>query len=127
MAMPDMLPPMAPSRPLPSSEPVYAQLIGVVHDVRKVQTKSGGLMLIALVESIGFDFRLVVFSRDYETYEKKVLEDTIVVVNGKVKFDEENDEISISPSNGFGKKSEAEGSIKCFSIGAFRDMAGVNE
>jgi hypothetical protein len=84
------------------------------------------MMLIATVESIGFDFKLVVFSRDYEVYEKKVVEDSIVVVEGKIRFDSERDEISMSPGGGFGKKDQA-GSIKCFSISAFREMAGVKD
>lgn len=37
-------------------------------------------MLVATVESVGFDFRIVVFPKDYEKYESKIQEDTIVVV-----------------------------------------------
>ncbi len=78
-------------------ESIFATLIGLVHDVRKMQTKSGAMMLMATVESVGFDFKLVIFPRDYEVYEKKVIEDMIVVVDGRLKFDTERDEISISP------------------------------
>lgn len=79
-------------------ENIYATLIGIVHDVRPIQTKSGGMMLIATLESAGFDFRLVIFSRDYEKYVEKIKEDRILVVDGRVRFDTERDEISVSLS-----------------------------
>ena len=105
-------------------ESIFATLIGLVHDVRKIQTKSGGMMLMATIESVGFDFKLVIFPRDYEAYEKKVIEDMIVVVDGRLRFDTERDEISISPGWAFGKKREPAGSIKSFSISQFHDFAG---
>jgi hypothetical protein len=89
-----------------------------------MQTKSGGMMLVAIVETVGFDFRIVIFPKDYEKYESKIEEDTIVVVDGRVKFDREAGEISIFPSAGFGKKRmDSDGAVKCFSISAFREMA----
>ena len=89
-----------------------------------MQTKSGGMMLVAVVETIGFDFRIVIFPKDYEKYESKIEEDTIVVVDGRVKMDREAGEMSIFPSAGFGKKRmESDGAVKCFSISAFREMA----
>jgi hypothetical protein len=62
------------------------------------------MMLMATVQSIGFDFRLIIFSRDYETYAAKIEEDTIIVVDGRIRFDSERDEISVSPGGSFGKK-----------------------
>jgi DNA polymerase-3 subunit alpha len=114
--------------PLPEYvEPVYATCIWLVTEVRKIQTKTGGMMLMAKVESVGFDFRLIVFSRDYETYAAKVEEDKIVVVDGRVKFDEERDEISMSPGAWFGKKwAGRNDAIKTFSISQFRELAGVS-
>lgn len=85
-------------------ESVFSTLIGLVHEVRKIQTKTGGMMLMATVQSIGFDFRLIIFSRDYETYAAKIEEDTIIVVDGRIRFDSERDEISVSPGGSFGKK-----------------------
>ncbi len=61
-------------------EVVNATLIGVVTSIRKIQTKTGGMMLLAMVESAGFDFRLAIFSRDYEVYAPKVEEDRIIIV-----------------------------------------------
>ena len=105
-------------------ESIYAQLIGAVANVRKMQTKAGGMMLVATVESIGFDFRVVIFPKDYEKYESKIEEDMIVVVDGRIKFDRESGEVSIFPSWGFGKKRDADaGAVKCFSISVFREMA----
>ena len=69
-----------------------------------MQTKSGGMMMIATVESVGFDFRIVIFPKDYEKYELKIIEDTIVVADGRLKFDDEADEISLFPAAGWGKK-----------------------
>lgn len=55
------------------------------------------MMLIATLESAEFTFRLTIFSRDYELYAPKVEEDKILVIDGRLKFDNERDEISISP------------------------------
>jgi DNA polymerase III alpha subunit len=85
------------------------------------------MMLMALVESARFDFRLVLFSRDYETYVSKIEEDRIIIVEGRVRFDTERDEISVSPGAGFGKKSAGKDAIKSFSISQFRDFVGVKD
>lgn len=60
-------------------------------------------MIIAVVQSIGFDFRVIVFGRDYEIYKDKLIEDTIAVVEGKLRFDEEREEVSLSPITPFYK------------------------
>lgn len=91
------VPIVVPDKKKEPEEAVYATLIGLVHEVRKIQTKTGGMMLMATIQSIGFDFRLIIFSRDYETYAAKIEEDTIIVVDGRIRFDTERDEISISP------------------------------
>ncbi len=106
---------------------INATVIGLVTNIRKIQTKSGGMMLMALVESAGFDFRLVLFSRDYETYVSKIEEDRIIIVEGRVRFDTERDEISVSPGAGFGKISAWKDAIKSFSISQFRDFVGVKD
>ena len=61
-------------------------------------------MIIAQVESIGFDFTIVIFGRDYDVYAPKIIEDNIVVVDGRLRFDAERGEVSISPTLGFQKK-----------------------
>ncbi len=104
-------------------ESVYATLIWLVHDVRKIQTKSGGMMVMATLESAWFTFRLTIFSRDYETYASKVEEDKILVIDWRVKFDTERHEVSISPGAGFAKKWTSGDAIKSFTITQFRDIA----
>lgn len=91
---PPELPPIEEER----EESIFAQLIGVVGNIRKMQTKSGGMMMVATVETIGFDFRIVIFPKEYEKYESKIEEDMIVVVDGRIKFDRESGEVSIFPS-----------------------------
>jgi DNA polymerase III alpha subunit len=83
------------------------------------------MMLTADIESVGFDFRIVIFPKDYEKYESKIEEDMIVVANGRVRFDRERGELSLLPSQPFGKKNviDESGSVKCFSISVFREMA----
>jgi hypothetical protein len=109
-------------------ESIFAQLIGIVTEVRKMQTRSWGMMMVAKVESIGFDFRIVIFPKDYEKYESKITEDTIVVANGRVKYDIERSELSLLPTAPFGKRKviDESGSVKCFSISVFRDMADTS-
>lgn len=85
-------------------ESIFATLIGVVTEVRRIQTKTGGMMVLAKVESVGFDFRLTIFSRDYELYESRIEEDRIIVVDGRVRFDLGRGEVSVSPGAGFAKK-----------------------
>lgn len=115
--------------PLEKEETIYATVIGLVTGVRHIQTKTGGMMLMATVESADFEFRLTIFTRDYETYAKKIEEDKIVVVDGRVRFDAERDEVSISPSGGFAKKwmQQSGDAIKSFTISQFRDFAWVTD
>ena len=78
-------------------ETVNATVIGLVTGIRKIQTKTGGMMLMETMESAGFDLRLVIFSRDYDAYVSKIEEDRILIIDGRAKYDTERDEISISP------------------------------
>ena len=61
-------------------ETVNATVIGLVTGIRKIQTKTGGMMLMAIMESAGFDLRLIIFSRDYDAYVSKVEEDRILII-----------------------------------------------
>ena len=58
-------------------------------------------MLLATVESVGFNFRIVVFTRDYDQYVGKLNVDQIVVADGRLRFDNERGEISLTPGEGF--------------------------
>ncbi|MBS9783927.1 DNA polymerase III subunit alpha [Candidatus Gracilibacteria bacterium] len=105
----------------------YVTLIGFIAEVRHIPTKSGGKMLIARVESKGFDFRILIFPKDFDAYEHKILEDHMVIANGKVRFDDERNEISIAPSPFFGKREETSkvdtSSVKVFTISQFFALA----
>ncbi len=108
-------------------EVVNATLIGIVTEIRKIQTKTGGMMILAMVESAGFSFRLAIFPRDYEAYASKIEEDRILIVEWRAKFDTERNEISMSPWAWFGKKAANNDAIKSFSISQFRDFAWVRD
>jgi DNA polymerase III alpha subunit len=79
----------------------FVTAIGVINEVRHIDTKNGAKMLIATVESIGFEFRLTIFTKDYEVYAKKIHEDMMIIVEGRVRFDDERGEITISPTTSF--------------------------
>lgn len=103
-----------------------ATLIGLVTETRHIPTKTGGNMIIAKVESAGFDFIVAVFPRDYALYKEKIIEDTIIIVEGKLRFDEERGEVSISPATPFyksGEKNITSNSIRPFSITQFHQFA----
>jgi DNA polymerase III alpha subunit len=59
---------------------ISATVIGIITSVRKIQTKTGGMMILALVESAGFEFRLAIFPRDYDLYVSKIEEDRVIIV-----------------------------------------------
>ena len=101
-----------------------ATLIGLVSEVHHIPTKSGQMMIIAVVQSVGFDFRVIVFGRDYDIYKEKLIEDTIVVVDGKLRFDEERGEVSLSPITPYYKTGEkvVSNSVKTFTITQFQDF-----
>lgn len=101
-----------------------ATLIGLVAEVRHIPTKTGQHMIIARVESAGFDFSVIVFGRDYEVYRDKLIEDTIVIVNGKLRFDEERGEVSLSPITPFARAGEkvTSNSIRMMTITQFQDF-----
>lgn len=101
-----------------------ATLIGLVAEARHIPTKTGGNMLIAKVQSAGFDFTVAVFPRDYELYKDKILEDTIVIVEGKLRFDSERGEVSLAPITPFHKKGEKtqSNSVRSFSITQFHQF-----
>lgn len=104
---------------------MQATLIGLVSEVRHIPTKTGGNMIIATVQSVGFDFTLAVFPRDFSLYVDKILEDHIITVSGKLRFDAERGEVSISPTTPFRKGDEPVviNSVKTFTISQFHRFA----
>lgn len=72
------------------------RFIGLITNVRHVQTKTGKMMAIALCDSSDFRFSLLVFSKEYEALSPLLEEDKIVLVEGAFRGNEENGEISVS-------------------------------
>ena len=94
------------SRDLPK-----VRLIWIVHDLRKMQTKKGDMMCAATLQSIGFDFRVVIFARSYEALANKLVLDQIAVCDGKIRLDESTGEITLMPDD-----------IKSFTITKFHEL-----
>lgn len=69
--------------------------MGVIASVRKIQTKTGKMMMTAVCESFDFTFIMVIFPKDYDTFASIVVEDTIAVVEGNLKTNLLNGEISV--------------------------------
>lgn len=92
------------------------RIIGVVNDVRHMTTKKGEMMCVAKVQSIGFEFRIVIFSRSYEVLAPKIQEDQIVVCDGKVRFDDTAREITLMPDM-----------IESFTLTKFRELRDKQE
>lgn len=109
----------------PKKEDNTATLIWLVSEVRHIPSKTWQNLIFAKVQSVGFDFTITVFGRDYKIYSDKIKEDTIVVVNWKLRFDEERWEVSIAPITPFHKADEIvnSDSVKVFSISQFHDFA----
>lgn len=96
-----------PATPLPPADDVEkpkskekekltrVRYIGYIQSVRKIQTKTGKLMCVALCDGIHFRFSIVVFPKDYEALGNLLQDNLIAVVEGNLKCNEENGEISI--------------------------------
>lgn len=96
-----------PATPLPPADDVEkpkskekekltrVRYIGYIQSVRKIQTKTGKLMCVALCDGIHFRFSIVIFPKDYETLGNLLQDNLIAVVEGNLKCNEENGEISI--------------------------------
>ena len=54
-------------------------------------------MWVALLSSVGFEFEMVVFPKDYEQYEQYLSEWKVLFIDGDLKVDAENNRIQILP------------------------------
>lgn len=86
--------------------------IGYIQSVRKIQTKTGKLMAVAMCEGIHFKFATVIFPKDYDTLGNLLQDNLIAVVEGNLKCNEENGEVSIIAQ-----------SLKTFTITTLRSQA----
>ncbi|MCA9377577.1 hypothetical protein KC711_01510 [Candidatus Peregrinibacteria bacterium] len=60
-------------------------------------TKTGKMMGVALLSSVGFEFEMVVFPKDYDQYEQYLSEGKVLFIDGDLKVDVENNRIQILP------------------------------
>ncbi len=74
------------------------RFIGLVTSIRKIQTKTGKLMMVATCESTSFHFTIVVFPKEYEKFAPLIEENKIVLVEGNFQGNEQMEEISILPN-----------------------------
>lgn len=83
---------VAPSEEIPEEAPREAEkkvekqrdprvkFVGVISEVRKVQTKTGKMMAIASCDSFDFRFTVVIFPKDYDTLSPFLEPDKVVMV-----------------------------------------------
>lgn len=95
-----------------SEKRIRVRYIGLVTEVRKVQTKTGKMMTIARCDGINFQFSVVVFPKDYEIFGDSLKQDEICVVEGFFKGNADSGEISVMPT-----------SVRSFSITTMRKQA----
>lgn len=80
--------------------------------IRKMQTKTWKMMMIANCDSTFFKFNITVFPRDYDKFSNSITPDTIVMIEWNLKFNEQMEEIAVMPL-----------SIKSTSITSLRNQA----
>lgn len=73
--------------------------IWVITNLRKVQTKKWTMMIVALCESFNFKFTILVFPKDYDKFQNLLVEDKIVMIDGRASLNETTWEISVSPDD----------------------------
>jgi DNA polymerase III alpha subunit len=86
--------------------------LGLLTGIRKIQTKTGKLMAVGQCEGIDFKFSVVVFPKDYDILSPLLVEDSVLLVEGFLKCNSENGEISVVAST-----------IKSHSISTLRKQA----
>ncbi len=68
----------------PREKEEIVQAIWVVIDARKLITKTWKQMMFLKCEGFDYDFEVVIFPKDVETYKDKILLDRIVIVTGSL-------------------------------------------
>ncbi len=74
---------------------IKVRYVGLITSVRKVQTKTGKLMGIAVCEGVGITFSMVVFPKDYELLGGLLIPDQVAIVEGYFKGNPLSGEISV--------------------------------
>jgi DNA polymerase III alpha subunit len=75
------------------------RFVGLVTGIRKMQTKTGKLMMLAKCESVDFRFTITVFPKEYDKYATLIEEDKIVLVEGGFQGNEQMEEMSVIPQS----------------------------
>lgn len=75
------------------------RFIWLVNSVRKVQTKTGKLMLLAWCDSTFFKFTITVFPKDYEKFVWSIELDKVVMIEWRLKLNDKMEEIAILPDS----------------------------
>ncbi|WP_328597343.1 DNA polymerase III subunit alpha [Heliobacterium mobile] len=68
-------------------------LAGVIHSLRRTTTKRGELMAYFTLEDWGGSVDILLFPRAYERFTDKIRDDSIVLLEGKIHYEEENKKI----------------------------------
>lgn len=71
--------------------------VWVVVEKRSLTTKTWKKMMIARCESFWFDFELMLYDKDFDTYEKKIKEDYIVFIDWFLSINTEYKRKTVSP------------------------------
>ena len=78
---------------------IKARLFWLVNSIRKIQTKTGKLMMIVSCDSSFFKFNVVIFPKEYEKYANSIEENKILIIDWNLQFNEAMSEIAILPSS----------------------------
>ncbi|EKE28878.1 MAG: hypothetical protein ACD_3C00001G0019 [uncultured bacterium (gcode 4)] len=70
----------------------------LVTSIRKIQTKTGKLMMTANCDSTFFKFVITVFPKDYDKFVNLIQQDSIVMIDWNIRFNEQMEEISVLPT-----------------------------
>lgn len=76
-----------------------SRLFGLVTNIRKIQTKTWKMMIVASCDSTFFKFSITIFPKDYDKFANTLSEWQIAMVEWNLKFNYEMWEIAIMPNS----------------------------
>jgi len=80
---------------LEPGESIRVRMVGTVTAIRKRKTRSGDVMADVVLEDLTGEFQVVIFPRDFETYQPLLVEGAILVVEGKAGLGRERVEVTL--------------------------------
>ncbi len=69
---------------------------GLISNIRKLNTKKGDLMLIASIEDLSGSIPIIAFPKTYAKFSHLLVEDSIVVLKGKMNRDARTEELNVA-------------------------------